>query len=148
MLRTVVNGSRVNFSRLFAPMPAFLLVLQVRTIATDLTAPGSCQQLLQQLSDTPITVLIANVGGGACGPMVYWEYTDEDEAYVQALNGQACYSLVKGLLPSMIERNKGAIVAVSSIMHKVRPVWVHCWVQKLETRSPRNDDHFVLILAD
>jgi short-subunit dehydrogenase len=38
---------------------------------------------------------------------------------VQQLNGQACYSLVKGLLPAMIKENKGAIVAVSSIMHMV-----------------------------
>lgn len=36
---------------------------------------------------------------------------------MQQLNGQACYSLVKGLLPAMIKENKGAIVAVSSIMH-------------------------------
>jgi short-subunit dehydrogenase len=85
-----------------------------------LTAPGSCQQLLQQLSDTPVSVLIANVGGGICGPRLYWHYSDDDEAYVQQLNGNACYSLVKGLLPAMIERNKGAVVAVSSIMHQVR----------------------------
>ncbi|WIA18296.1 hypothetical protein OEZ85_009761 [Tetradesmus obliquus] len=91
---------------------------QVRTIAADLTAPGSCQQLLQSLSDTPVSVLIANVGGGICGPCLYWHYSDADEAYVQALNGQACYSLVKGLLPGMVARNKGAVVAVSSIMHQ------------------------------
>jgi short-subunit dehydrogenase len=84
-----------------------------------LTAPGSCQQLLQQLSDTPISVLIANVGGGICGPRLYWHYSDADESYVQQLNGQACYSLAKGLLPAMIESNKGAVVAVSSIMHHV-----------------------------
>jgi short-subunit dehydrogenase len=93
--------------------------VQVCTIAADLTAPGSCQQLLQQLSDTPISVLIANVGGGICGPCVYWDYSDADETYVQQLNGTACYSLVKGLLPGMIGRNRGAVVAVSSIMHQV-----------------------------
>lgn len=92
----------------------------MRTYATDLTEANSCRQLLQHLtiSNTPISILIANVGGGIRGPTPYWEFTEDEETYLRNLNGQACYSLVRGLLPDMIRRGRGVIVAVSSAMHK------------------------------
>ena len=35
------------------------------------------------------------------------------------LNGTSCYTLVRGLLPGMIARGSGAIVGISSLMHKL-----------------------------
>lgn len=46
------------------------------------------------------------------------EYTSSDEAFVVSLNGVCCYTLVKGLLPSMLEAGQGAIVGISSLMSR------------------------------
>jgi short-subunit dehydrogenase len=79
--------------------------LQVRTYAADLTQRSSLDALLQHLADsnTPISVLVANAGGAVPRFSGYWDFSDAEEAAMQALNGTACYLLVKRLLPGMLQ---------------------------------------------
>ena len=60
--------------------------------------------MLQHLTDfsIPIAVFVANLGLNIGSPRLYIEYSATEEAYIQATNGQACYSLVRGLLPGML----------------------------------------------
>jgi short-subunit dehydrogenase len=77
----------------------------VRTYAADLTQCSSLDALMQHLSDsnTPISVLVANAGGAVTRFTSYWDFSGEEEAAMQALNGAACYVLVKQLLPGMVQ---------------------------------------------
>lgn len=79
-------------------------MLQVRTFSVDLSHLTGVQQLLRCLthSSIPITVFVANLGLNTGRPRPYIEYSATEEAYIQATNGQACYSLVRGLLPGML----------------------------------------------
>lgn len=116
----LVSRSQQKLNSAAAEIKAKYPDVQVRTIPLDLCKADNCSKLLQQLKDTPIRVLIANAGGGpktrALAP--YWEYTSSDEAFVVSLNGVCCYTLVKGLLPSMLEAGQGAIVGISSLMSR------------------------------
>eukprot|EP00775_Hariotina_reticulata_P012164 gene12164-12302_t len=78
--------------------------VEVRTISVDLSQLTGVQQLLRCLTDSsiPITVFVANLGLNTGSPRPYIEYSATEEAYIQATNGQACYSLVRGLLPGML----------------------------------------------
>jgi short-subunit dehydrogenase len=95
---------------------------QVRTYAADLTQRASLEALLQHItagstsssdvttassssssSAISVSLLVANAGGAVPRFTSYWDYSDEDEAAMQALNGTACYVLVKKLLPNMVK---------------------------------------------
>jgi short-subunit dehydrogenase len=78
---------------------------QVRTYAADLTQRSSLDALLQHLSDsnTQISVLVANAGGAVTRFTSYWDFSESEEATMQALNGTACYVLVRQLLPGMVQ---------------------------------------------
>lgn len=96
----------------------------MQTYAADLIDKSSYSKLLQHLTDNNIhiTVLVANAGGipnpdSAFKP--YWEIPEADETQIMNLNGQACYSLVRSLLPAMVTRKKGAVVCISSIASKM-----------------------------
>lgn len=92
------------------------------TFAADLTDTSSYSKLLTYLSDNNInvSVLIANAGG-VPNPKLqsYWEFSESDESQIRVLNGQACYNLIKSLVPSMVTAGKGAVVCVSSIAHRM-----------------------------
>lgn len=87
----------------------------VKTISADLAQPEGATHVAQGLGDLPVTVLICNQGGGVPGMKKYWDYTDDEERYCRLLNGDATHGLVKKLLPRMIDRGKGAVVAISSL---------------------------------
>ncbi|KAF8061903.1 EGF1 [Scenedesmus sp. PABB004] len=116
----LVSRSQCKLDAAAADIRAAHPGVQVTTHAADLTAPGACDALLARLDaeGTRVAVLVANAGGGISGPRCYWDYAAGDEAYVAALNGGACYALVRGLLPGMLSARRGAVVAVSSLMHR------------------------------
>ncbi|WIA41991.1 hypothetical protein OEZ86_009291 [Tetradesmus obliquus] len=95
--------------------------VQVRTFAADLTQRQQLDALLQHITHTSthISLLVANAGGAVPMMTNYWQFSDEEEERMQALNGAACYVLVKALLPDMVQRGKGAVVAISSSMHRL-----------------------------
>eukprot|EP00878_Enallax_costatus_P006270 GHUV01006573.1.p1 GENE.GHUV01006573.1~~GHUV01006573.1.p1 ORF type:complete len:360 (+),score=57.29 GHUV01006573.1:310-1389(+) len=97
---------------------------QVKTYAADLTDTSSYSKLLKHLSDNNIhiSVLIANAGGiPNPNPKLqpYWEITEFEESQISNLNGQACYNMIRGVLPGMLASGKGAIVCTSSIAHRM-----------------------------
>ncbi|WIA21563.1 hypothetical protein OEZ85_000757 [Tetradesmus obliquus] len=95
--------------------------VQVRTFAADLTQRQQLDALLQHITHTSthISLLVANAGGAVPRMTNYWQFSDDEEERMQALNGAACYVLVKALLPDMVQRGKGAVVAISSSMHRL-----------------------------
>lgn len=94
------------------------MVPQVVLVAADLSTPDGRQQLLRQLAADSIhvSVLVANAGTNVGPPRPFWEYSAADERFMQQLNGQACYELVRALLPAMLAQGAGggAVVAISS----------------------------------
>jgi NAD(P)-dependent dehydrogenase (short-subunit alcohol dehydrogenase family) len=110
-----------------ARMCGVCLLPQVRTFAADLTHRPSLGALLQHVgcgssssrnesssstntssnsSPIQISLLVANAGGAVPRFASYWQFSAEEEAAMQALNGTACYVLVQQLLPGMVQVRK------------------------------------------
>lgn len=88
--------------------------VQVEVIAHDLSKPGASQKLLGELKKRKLVVdiLINNAGFGTNNRVV-----NENAERVQeeiTLNIAALTDLTIGLLPGMVERNRGAVVNVAS----------------------------------
>lgn len=77
----------------------------MRTFAADLTQRQQLDALLQHITHTSthISLLVANAGGAVPRMTNYWQFSDDEEERMQALNGAACYVLVKALLPDMVQ---------------------------------------------
>lgn len=107
-----------------------LLLLQVRTYATDLTETSSYNKLTQHLSDNNlhISVLVANAGGLPSSSLFrpFWEITETDVTQIRLLNGDSCYNLVRAFIPPMVTAGKGAIVCISS-MASVMPAYLSAY---------------------
>lgn len=91
-------------------------------MAADLTAPGAAEDVasaVDAIVGGALAVLVANVGGGLMGPLPYWQYSRQQEAATRLLNGPAAYELVRLLLPRMVDADRGAVVVVSSLLHKL-----------------------------
>jgi short-subunit dehydrogenase len=85
------------------------------TLPLDLTSPGATKKLLEATKDLPVSVVIANAGGGVPCFKPFWEQSQKDLDYVKDLNGTQAYSLLHGVVPRLLQRGKGAIVVVSSL---------------------------------
>jgi short-subunit dehydrogenase len=90
----------------------------VRAYAADLTQRSNLDALLQHLaySNTQISVLVANAGGAVTRFTSYWDFSEAEEAAMQALNGTACYVLVKQLLPGMVQVGSRLCIGCSLCM--------------------------------
>jgi short-subunit dehydrogenase len=90
--------------------------VQIDYASTDLTSPNAADKLLEQLmaQDRAIALLINNAGGSVDSAKLYHQFPEEEQSRIQALNGTIAYTLTKRLLPSMLERGQGAVVAISS----------------------------------
>jgi len=71
--------------------------------------------IAEELKALTISVLINNVGGGEIRPRLYQDFSIESEEQARNLTGQSTYSMIRLFLPKMIERNKGAILNISSL---------------------------------
>lgn len=84
-------------------------------MAVDLAKPGGVESMVKFAIDRlgPIDVLFANAGGYVAGPVVEGSADDWDR--VIAINVNSVFRAVRAVLPHMIERRAGDIVATSSI---------------------------------
>lgn len=85
-----------------------------RSVACDLAAAGAVEKLVQQIGDTPIGLLVNNAGFGHSG-----EFADRDPRRLDdmvLLNCLTPVKLTRAFLPAMVERGKGGIVMVASLL--------------------------------
>jgi len=90
----------------------------------DLADEDSVEEAARDLAkgDRPVHVLINNGGGGLCEP--FTKITPDQERELMQVHYHAPLTLIRELLPKMIDRNHGRVINVTSIAAKVGP-WGH-----------------------
>jgi len=91
---------------------------EVEVLAADLTDPAGLASVERRLADParPVDLLVNNAGGGARPPLPFAEQDVEHELGKIALNVTAPVRLARAVLPGMIERGRGGVLNVSSVM--------------------------------
>lgn len=84
----------------------------VRAIPADLSTESECQRVLDAVADETIDVLINNAGRGNYAAVE--DTSTEQWRSIFALNVDAPFFLIRGLLPGMKQRQHGHIVNISS----------------------------------
>lgn len=96
--------------------------VQTRVVACDLAAADGASELARAVEDLPIAILVNNAGFGLAGR---FDKLDEErlQQMVQ-LNCAAPVVLTRRLVPSMIERGRGAVVITGSVAGR-QPLPLH-----------------------
>ncbi len=86
--------------------------ISAKVVAGDLTEPGVSDAIFEELSGTPVDVLINNAGYGSQGP---FSETDRDlQLNMVRLNILALTHLTHLFLPDMLRRGTGRILNIAS----------------------------------
>lgn len=85
-----------------------------RTIVADLGTEAGVARVAQQLEDVDVDMLVNNAGLGTYGAFVEQAIGKETEQV--ALNVGAVVALTRRLLPKMVERGRGLVINVASIL--------------------------------
>lgn len=90
--------------------------VQIATLAKDLSQPGAVKELVAEIADQGIAVeiLVNNAGLGVTGPLA--ETDVEATAQMIVVNVGALTELTQRLLPGMLERRRGRILNVGSVV--------------------------------
>lgn len=88
--------------------------VQVVVAPLDLTQPDFLEKLLPYVEDRPIDILINNAGYGKNG--AFLESDPVSEHQMVLLNCWAPVVLTRHFLPGMVERGKGALIMISSVV--------------------------------
>lgn len=119
----LVSRSEEKLSKAVAKIRGKSPDVTVLTVAADLTAPGAAHTVSKALDEAgakgKVSLLVCNAGGGVKRAVPYQHFTAEEDEMVRKVNGDATYSMVKELLPGMVERKKGYIVCISSLITKM-----------------------------
>ncbi|MCC6698085.1 MAG: SDR family oxidoreductase [Candidatus Hydrogenedentes bacterium] len=88
--------------------------VKCRCVAQDLAAPDSVDCLLAAVSDLPIGILVNNAGFGHAGRF----HTRDPQRLGSMVNVNCAVPalLTRALVPQMLERKRGAIIIVSSVL--------------------------------
>ncbi|HEX4487217.1 MAG TPA: SDR family oxidoreductase [Terriglobales bacterium] len=86
--------------------------ITAKAITLDLATPGAAKQLFDQLSGTPIDVLVNNAAYGIFGEFA--EQKPDDISGQIELNIAALSMLTRLFVPQMIERKSGKILNIAS----------------------------------
>lgn len=92
-----------------------------RFVAADLATPEGAEKVIRAVLERMggVDILIHCVGGSTTPPGGALALSDEDWVYALNWNLLSAVRLDRGLLPSMLEKGKGAIVHISSIQRKL-----------------------------
>jgi len=118
----VLCARRDERLRVLAKELADTHAVDVRVAAVDLAQSDGPDRLAEQVAGLEVGMLISNAGVGYAG-----RFEKQDAARLSemiALNCTANVSLISRLLPSMLERRKGAIVIVGSVAGR-QPIPLH-----------------------
>ncbi len=96
--------------------------VQTRVVACDLSAPEGVGELAAAVEDLPISILVNNAGFGLAGRFDKLE--EERLQQMVQLNCVAPVVLTRRLVPSMIERGRGAVVITGSVAGR-QPLPLH-----------------------
>ncbi|GMV90746.1 MAG: short-chain dehydrogenase [Candidatus Hydrogenedentota bacterium] len=88
--------------------------VECRCVEQDLTAPSAVDRVVEAVADIPIGILVNNAGLGHAG-----RFESRDPARLAAmvqLNCAAPVLLTRAFIPAMVERKRGAVIMVSSVL--------------------------------
>jgi short-subunit dehydrogenase len=90
--------------------------VQADTISTDVSDPGSRDALRDELRERELAVevLVNNAGYGSGGAFV--ELDGDSEAAMVRTNVEAVVSLTSAFMPEMVDRRRGAVLNVASLI--------------------------------
>lgn len=90
--------------------------VRAETFACDVTDPDARRRLIDELQEKDLTVevLINNAGFGSGGAFV--ELDGEGEAAMVRTNVEAVVALTSAYLPAMVERGRGALLNLGSLI--------------------------------
>jgi len=91
--------------------------VECRCVGQDLAAPDAADRVVEAVADIPIGILVNNAGLGHAGR---FESRDPERlAAMVQLNCTAPVLLTRALVPAMVERKRGAVIVVSSVLGMV-----------------------------
>src|SRR5882672_4224058 len=87
---------------------------RLEPLSADLSRPEGVESLLAAAADREVELLVNNAGAASYGPFV--TLSPERETELLRLNVEAVVALTHGLLPAMLERGRGGVINVASIV--------------------------------
>lgn len=88
--------------------------IEAQVIVMDLTCLKELEGLTEQVGSKELGLLVLNAGYGYYGRFV--DQTEDDLEKMITLNCTSTALLARKLLPGMIQRKKGAVIIVSSVL--------------------------------
>jgi uncharacterized protein len=85
---------------------------QTRILPVDLTSPGACEQVAEQVSDLEMGLLVNNAGYGMLG--AYTSLDSDGQAKMTVLNCVVPVMLTNHFLPPMVSRGRGGLIFLGS----------------------------------
>jgi uncharacterized protein len=87
---------------------------RLEPLSADLYRPEGVESLLAAAAGREVELLVNNAGAASYGPFV--TLSPEHERELIRLNVEAVVALTHGLLPAMLERGRGGVINVASIV--------------------------------
>ena len=87
---------------------------RLEPLSADLSRPEGVESLLAAAAEREVELLVNNAGAACYGPFV--TRSPERERELIRLNVEAVVALTHGLLPAMLERGRGGVINVASIV--------------------------------
>jgi short-subunit dehydrogenase len=87
---------------------------QLEPLSADLSRPEGVESLLAAAAEREVELLVNNAGAACYGPFL--TLSPEHERELIRLNVEAVVALTHGLLPAMLERGRGGVINVASIV--------------------------------
>jgi len=88
--------------------------IDARVIVQDLSLPDAVEQVSRQVGSIEIDMLVLNAGFGYYGRFL--DMCEEDIARMISLNCTSAAVMARKFIPGMIERKRGAVIVVSSVL--------------------------------
>jgi uncharacterized protein len=87
---------------------------RLEPLSADLSRPEGVESLLAAAAGREVELLVNNAGAASYGPFL--TLSPEHERELIRLNVEAVVALTHGLLPAMLERGRGGVINVASIV--------------------------------
>jgi short-subunit dehydrogenase len=87
---------------------------EVETLSADLSRPEGVESVLAAAAGREVELLVNNAGAASYG--AFLTISPERERELLGLNVEAVVALTHGLLPAMVERGRGGVINVASIV--------------------------------
>jgi uncharacterized protein len=87
---------------------------RLEPLSADLSRPEGVESLLAAAAEREVELLVNNAGSACYGPFL--TLSPERDGELIRLNVEAVVALTHGLLPAMLERGRGGVINVASIV--------------------------------